>query len=89
MINQQGSGDCPPTTCGYGWRRDLFMVGITHLADLAEAPRWMGGRRRAVAVDERHVDVDAPELPGQTVRCPDCRQWARDQWGTDDPPGQS
>jgi hypothetical protein len=60
----------------YQWRRDMFRPDLVHLADLTRPLHEAKGRRWVFAVDDRTADIDAPEVPGWTSRCPDCQLWA-------------
>ncbi|ALG07678.1 hypothetical protein AOZ06_13170 [Kibdelosporangium phytohabitans] len=78
--SQAGGADdpdsVPPAVQRYGWRCDFFRPNLAHLVNLTGRPRLAGGRRWAFAVDDKTADIDQPEIPDQTSRCPDCRIWA-------------
>jgi hypothetical protein len=79
------SGACHPTSSGcgtssdYQWRADMFRPDLVHLANLTGRLSVAGGRRWVFAVDKRTADIDKPEVPGRTSRCPDCELWAQRQ----------
>lgn len=77
-----GSDSAPPAYHSerdltvYQWRSDMFRPDLVHLADLTGRLHVAKGRRWVFAVDKKTADVDKPEVPGRTSRCPDCALWA-------------
>jgi hypothetical protein len=50
----------------------MFGRNEVHLANRHRYLHEAAGRRFVFSVDERAVDIDQPEIPGEHERCPDC-----------------
>ncbi|MBP2331213.1 hypothetical protein JOF56_011598 [Kibdelosporangium banguiense] len=61
----------------FEWRVDMFRPELVHLADLTRKLYIAQGRHWVFAVDKRTADINRPEIPGRTSRCPDCQLWAQ------------